>query len=62
MMHSLIPTVTSKTVAIPNLDVVHEVHHKHLWELYLALVRANKLQTLATNWPFGSCNLAQVEI
>ena len=39
-------TVTSKTIAMSNLDVVCKAHHKHLWESHFALVGTNKVQTL----------------
>ena len=36
-------TVTSKTVAMSNLDVVHFAHHKHPWEFHFALVGTNNV-------------------
>ena len=52
-------TVTSKTVAIFNLDVVREVHYKHPWEFHFALVGTNKAQTLGYKSILGSCDLVQ---
>ena len=52
-------TVSSKTVAMSNLDVVHKAHHKHLWEFHFALVGTNKVQTLCYKLILGSCDLAQ---
>ena len=54
-----ISTVTSKTIAMSNLDVVCEVHHKHPWEFHFALVGTNKVQTLGYKSILGSCDLAQ---
>ena len=51
-------TVTSKTVAMSNLDVVHEAHHKHPWEFHFALLRTNKVQILGYKLILGSCDLA----
>ena len=51
-------TVTSKTVAMSNLDMVHKAHHKHPWELHFALVGTNKVQTLGYILILGSCDLA----
>ena len=42
-----------------NLDVVHEVHHKYLWEFHFALVGTNKVQILGYKLILGSCDLAQ---
>ena len=39
-------TVTSTTVAMPNPNAAREVHCNHPWELHLALVGTNKVQTL----------------
>ena len=52
-------TVISKTVAMSNLNVVHEVHHKHPWEFHFALVEINKVQTPGYKPILGSCDLAQ---
>ena len=52
-------TVTFKTVAMSNLDVVCKAHHKHLWEFHFILVGTNKVQTLGYKPILGSCDLAQ---
>ena len=52
-------TVTSKTVAMFNLDMVHEAHHRHPWEFHFALVGTNKVQTLGYKLILGSCDLAE---
>ena len=53
-------TVTFKTVAISNLDVVHKAHHKYLWKFHFALVETNKVQTLGYELVLGSCDFGQV--
>ena len=64
-MASIQHTVISKTVAMSNLNVVHEVHHKHPWKFHFVLVGINKFKPLATNqslghviWPSGCGDMA----
>ena len=52
-------TVTSKTVAMPNLDTACEAHCNHPWELRLALVETNKVQALGYESVPWLCHLAQ---
>ena len=51
--------VTSKTIAMPNLDTAREARCNHPWGLRLALVVTNQVQTLGYKLVPGSCNLAQ---
>ena len=46
-------TVTSKSVAISNLDMAHTACHKHLWKSCLALVGPNIILTLDYNRSLG---------
>ena len=55
----VVTTVTSKTVAIFNLDMVRKAHHKHLWEFHFTLVGTNKVQTPGYKLILGSGGLAQ---
>ena len=56
-------TVTPKSIAMSNLDVVDAVHHKHLWELCHALVGPNIAVALGdwslghVIWPRGSWDM-----
>ena len=52
-------TVTPKSVAMSNIDVVLAVHHRHPWESCLALVRPNIVLTLSYKLVPGSCDVAQ---
>ena len=45
-----------------NLDVVYAVHHKHPWELCLALVGSNIAVALGDKLVPGSCDLAQGQL
>ena len=51
-------TVTFKTIAMPNPNTAHEARCNHPWELHLALVGTNKVQTIGYNSVPGSCDVA----
>ena len=53
------PTVTPKSIAVSNLNMVRTAHHKHPWESCLVLVRLNIVLTLGYKSVPGSCDLAQ---
>ena len=55
-LHSI---VTSKSVAMSNLDMVCAACHKHRWESCLALVGPDIVLTLGYESVPGSCDLAQ---
>ena len=51
-----IHTVTSKPVAMPNPNTAREVRCNHPWELHLALVGTNTVQTIGYKCVPGSCD------
>jgi hypothetical protein len=51
--------VTSKTIAMPNPNTACKVRCNHPWELHLALVGTNKVQTISYKSVPGSCDSAQ---